>query len=221
MSKILIIDDDEAVRKALKFQLQDSYEIIDSGVPEEALALALQHKPDAILLDLSMPGYSGYEICQTLSSLSFTQRIPIFIVSGQSAAQHRDFCESLGAKGYFQKPVDIDALRSQLEAHANAAQGNGSAEPRFRLRVMLKLRGAAATGAHFELLAATETVGVNGFSCACTIALKEGDAVDVLVAKNPQQLIGKARVERVDSPNTPGQRFDFRFVGKPVDWVLS
>ena len=221
MSKILIIDDDEAVRKALKFQLQDSYEIIDSGVPEEALALALQHKPDAILLDLSMPGYSGYEICQTLSSLSFTQRIPIFIVSGQSAAQHREFCESLGAKGYFQKPVDIDALRSQLEAHANAAQGNGGAEPRFRLRVMLKLRGTAATGAPFELMAATETVGVNGFFCACAAVLKEGDVVDVLVAKNPQQLIGKARVERVDWPNTPGQRFDFRFVGKPVDWVLS
>lgn len=221
MPKLLIIDDDEAVRKALKFQLSDAYEIIDSGVPEEALALALQHKPDAVLLDLSMPGYSGYEICQTLSSLSFTQRIPIFIVSGQAAAQHKDFCESLGAKGYFQKPVDIDALRGRLEALISAKRDNGNAEPRFRLRVMLKLRGADQKGAALDMLVATEAVTVSGFLCACSAAWKEGDVVDVLHAKLPQQAIGKARVERVDWPGTPGQRCDFRFVGKPVDWVLS
>ena len=44
MPRILIIDDDEQVRKALRFQLDDEFEIIDSGSPEEALALALQSR---------------------------------------------------------------------------------------------------------------------------------------------------------------------------------
>jgi DNA-binding response OmpR family regulator len=56
----------------MSFRLKNSYKIIDSGSPEEALALALQYKPAAILLDLMMPKYSGFEVCQTLSSLSFT-----------------------------------------------------------------------------------------------------------------------------------------------------
>ena len=67
MNKLLIIDDDESVRKVLRFRLKDSYEITDTGSPEEALALALQTKPDAILLDLMMPKYSGFEVCRTLS----------------------------------------------------------------------------------------------------------------------------------------------------------
>src|SRR3989442_14320375 len=108
MPRILIIDDDEQVRKALRFQLDDEFEIIDSGSPEEALALALQHKPDAILLDLSMPGYSGYEILQTLSSLSFTQQIPILIVSGEPAAYYKKFGDNLEAKDNLQKRLAMN-----------------------------------------------------------------------------------------------------------------
>ena len=60
MPRLLIVDDDDAVRKVLRFRLKDSYEIIDTKSPEEALALALQQKPDAILLDLMMPRCSGF-----------------------------------------------------------------------------------------------------------------------------------------------------------------
>src|SRR5580700_6388767 len=114
LPKLLIIDDDESIRKVMGFRLRDSYSIIDSGSPEEALALALQHKPDAILLDLMMPKYSGFEVCQTLSSLSFTSHIPILIVSGESSERYKDLCESIGARGFFQKPVNIDELQKKL-----------------------------------------------------------------------------------------------------------
>ena len=85
MPTLLIVDDDQSVRKLLRFRLGNSYKILETGAPEDAIALAMQGKPDAILLDLMMPGYSGFEICQTLGSMSFTQLIPIFIVSGESA----------------------------------------------------------------------------------------------------------------------------------------
>ena len=55
MSKILIIDDDQAVRGLLRQRLEGLYDIADTGNPEEALALAVQVKPDCILLDLTMP----------------------------------------------------------------------------------------------------------------------------------------------------------------------
>ena len=140
MHKLLVIDDDESVRKLLRFRLKNSYEIIDTGSPEEALALALQENPDAVLLDLMMPKYSGFEVCQTLSSLSFTQHIPIIIVSGESTASYKDFCEALGAKDFVQKPVDFEVLERKLSKVMEGSGNGQQSEPRVRLRVTLKLR---------------------------------------------------------------------------------
>jgi len=220
MPRILIVDDDEAQRRVLRFRLKDTYEIIDTGSPEEALALALQHKPDAILLDLMMPHYSGFEVCQTLSSMSFTQLIPIFIVSGESAGRYQEFCENLGAKGYFQKPVDFEALQARLAAVVQTKNGNRRTEPRVRLKVRLKIRGTTADGKQFELLTATENVSARGFFCACDAAVKKDELVDVLIATTGEQFTGKARIVRVESPGTPAQTCGFRFVDKPIDWVL-
>jgi CheY-like chemotaxis protein len=220
MPKLLIIDDDDSIRKVLRFRLKDSYEIIDTGSPEEALALALQNKPDAILLDLMMPKYSGFEVCQTLSFLSFTQHIPIVIVSGESSARYQDFCESLGAKGYFQKPVDIDSLKGKLMKLIDSSHQNGQAVPRVRLRVMLKLRWTGPTGKPAELLTVTDTVSVDGFLCAFQELIAEDAVVEVLMARDDQHFVGKARVVHIDWPGTPGQRAEFEFLGKPVDWIL-
>ena len=83
MQKVLVVDDDPAIRGLIRTRLQSSYEIIDTGDPEKAFGLALKHKPDAILLDLMMPGYSGFELCQSLHSVSYTSQIPVFIVTGE------------------------------------------------------------------------------------------------------------------------------------------
>src|ERR1700738_5566563 len=104
MPRILIVDDDDALRALMKMRLSDTYEVIDTGNPLQALGLALEHTPDAILLDLMMPNTSGFELCQSLHTLSYTSRIPIFIVSGESAAKYRQYVASLGAKGFFEKP---------------------------------------------------------------------------------------------------------------------
>jgi DNA-binding response OmpR family regulator len=218
--KLLIVDDDEAVRKVLRFRLKNSYEIVDTGSAEEALALILQEKPDAILLDLMMPKYSGFEVCQTVAALSFTSHIPVIIVSGESSSSYKDFCESLGAKDYIQKPVDFEALENKLKRLIKSGPNGNPSEPRVRLRVMLKLRAAGLGGGTSEALAVTETVSANGFACAYQAAAKEGALVEVYLAKSGQQLVGKAEVTRVDWPGTPGQRVEFRFIDTPTDWVL-
>ncbi len=220
MKKLLIIDDDESVRKVLRFRLKDSYEITETGSPEEALALALQGKPDAILLDLMMPKYSGFEVCRTLSFLSFTQHIPILIVSGESTARYQDFCESLGAKGYFQKPVDIDALKRKLEKLMAETRRDGQAEPRVHLRVMLKLCWPGPAGQPVEVLTVTESVSPLGFICGFQDLIHEDAVVEVFLAKDAQHFVGKARIVRLEWPGTAGQRAEFKFVEKPLEWIL-
>jgi sigma-B regulation protein RsbU (phosphoserine phosphatase) len=221
MPRLLIVDDDESMRKLLRVRLESSYEITDTFDPEEGLALALQQKPDAILLDLMMPRYSGFELCQTLSSLSFTQRIPVFIVSGESISRYKDFCENLGAKGFFSKPVDFDKLRQALTEIIEDSRHASRAEARVRLRTPLKLRGIDSTGAPFDLVTVTESVIANGFLCGWQANVKEGAVVEVYLAANEPKFIGKAQVVRVDGPGTPGQACDFQFLEKPIDWVLQ
>lgn len=220
MQKLLIIDDDESVRKLLRFRLKNSYQIIETGSPEEALAVTLQEKPDAILLDLMMPKYSGFEVCQTIASLSFTQHIPIVIVSGESSANYKEFCESLGAKDYMQKPVDFDLLENKLSKLINGSHSSEKGEPRVRLRVMLRLRRADTNGGGSEVLTPTETVSATSFVCAYPQPIKEGDLVEVYQARNGQHMVGKAKALHVEWPGTPGQRVSFSFVGRPIDWVL-
>lgn len=220
MPRILLIDDDESVRKVLRFRLKSSFEIYDTGSPEEALALALQHKPDAILLDLNMPGYSGLEVCQALSSMSFTQLIPIFIVSGEPASRYQSLFDNLGVKDFFSKPIDFGALEARLSEVLNSKKADRRKEPRVRLKVKLHIRGSSENGEAFEVLTVTENVSAHGFYCSCSPLVKREMVVDVFLTTEGQRLVGKARVVRADATGTSTQGCGFHFVGDPVDWVL-
>ena len=146
MHKLLIIDDEAPMRRLLRINLEDRYQIVDTGDPEHALAAAMQSKPNAILLDLRMPNYSGFELCRTFKSMTSTQLIPIIIVTGEAGASTKLFCEELGATAYFEKPIDFEALRAGLAKVLQAAQPERRSEVRIHLRVMVKLRGNDING---------------------------------------------------------------------------
>src|SRR5271169_2380192 len=173
MPSVLIIDDDSSLRNMLRFRLKDSYQVLDAASPEEGLILALQHKPDAILVDLMMPGHTGFEVCQTLAALSFTELIPVFVISGAPKSLYKDFCYTLGAKGYFEKPVDFDLLQSRLAATLASARKNRRIEPRIRLRLGIKLRGRDQKEEPFEILTSTENVSRHGFACSLNVSLNQ------------------------------------------------
>ena len=73
MKKLLIVDDDNAMRGMMRMRLSDCYEVFDTGDPEQALAMALEHKPDAVLMDLMMPKFSGFELNRSRSARIYTQ----------------------------------------------------------------------------------------------------------------------------------------------------
>jgi CheY-like chemotaxis protein len=218
--RILVIDDDEAIRKLLRFRLKNSYEIVDTGSPEDALALALETRPEVILLDLSMPKYSGIEVCGALGSLSITQKIPIVIVSGAPSDRYKEICENIGAKAYFQKPVDIDGLRKTLEQLIEHRRAEPHGDHRVKLKLALTLRATDAKGTVYDTPATTENVSANDFLATCASAFSYGATVEVFFPKNMESSVGKARVTRVDSPGTAFQRYDFRFTEKPKEWIV-
>lgn len=222
MPKVLVVDDDESVRRMLRMRLSDTYEVVETGDPEQAVALALEHKPDAILMDLMMPGFSGFELCQSLHSLSYTSRIPIYVISGEAGAKYREHCASLGAKGYFQKPIDFAALKTTLAGELRAKQPERRKHKRVQMRVLLKLRGKDADGKSFEQATTTDNVSAGGFLAICTASLVKGSPVEVfLTAGGEERYAGRAQAVRKESPGSPWQRYGFEFLETTSDWVLQ
>ena len=221
MGKLLVVDDDEALRRLMRLELSDGYQIIDSGEPEQGLALALESRPDAILLDLRMPKYSGYELLQTFTSFSRTQAIPVIIVSGEAGGQTKEYCKQLGASGYFEKPIDFEALRACLAQIVKTRQYIPRSEVRVRLRVPIKLRGTDCHGKGFEEITTTENVSLSGFLCACTTQLPKDSVVDVYLTSGGEVHVGKARIVHADSKGAPLRHYGCRFLEKSGPWVLQ
>jgi DNA-binding response OmpR family regulator len=221
MGKLLIVDDDEALRRLVRLTLGDSHEIVDTGDPGEGLALALEHKPDAILLDLRMPKYSGFELCQTFTSLGSTQLIPVIILSGEAGAKTKEFCKDLGAVAYFEKPVDFDALNEFIATTLRNRRLERRSEARVRLRVPLKLQGKDSRGESIEFITATENVSKNAFLVACNFSLEVGSILKVSMASSKEEAVGEASVVRSQWTDTLYPRYALRFPKKTGVWVLE
>jgi DNA-binding response OmpR family regulator len=219
MQKLLVIDDEEPMRRLLRVNLSDLYEIIDTGDPEQGLALAMQTKPSAILLDLRMPRFSGFELCRTFTALTSTQLTPVFIVSGEAGSTTKSLCKELGATAYFEKPIDFDLLRSRLAEVLSAKRPERRSEVRVHLRAPLKL--SASNGKSFEERTHTENVSLNSFLCGCTASLNSNSVVKVFLLSGGEQFVGSARVIRSESADTPYPRYAFRFVEKSGQWMLQ
>lgn len=221
MRRLLVIEDDPGMRKLVKERLSRSYEIIETGDATEALGLAMEHQPDCILLDLMMPRFSGLELCQTLSTVSQTQSIPVFVISGQSSLDHREYCLNLGARDFFEKPIDFERLNASLTEALKESHRERRAQPRIRLKVILKLRGIAEGGKEFELLTSTEDVSAGGFLCRCSVAIEQDAIVQVsLMSSAGERHVGSAQLVHIRWPGLPWQACGFKFIDKNSRWIL-
>ncbi|HMI53573.1 MAG TPA: response regulator [Candidatus Saccharimonadales bacterium] len=221
MQKILLIDDDPDMLGLHRMRLADTYEIIETDKPEHALGLALQHKPSAILLDLMMPKFSGFELCQSFHALSYTSRIPVFVITGESAAKYQEHCESLGTKAFFEKPVDYKQLKARLASELSSLQVERRECVRVKMRVILKLLGTDASDIKVEVSTPTENISARGFLCASTVNFLKDAEVEVFLLGEQERYAGRARVVRRESPGAPWQRYGFHFADTTPEWILQ
>jgi two-component system KDP operon response regulator KdpE len=112
--KVLIIDDEPQIRRALRAGLERSeYDVIMASSGEEGLDLAALHNPDLVILDLAMPGTDGYEVCRQLRSWS---KSPIIILSVREGEDDKIQALDLGADDYLTKPFGIRELLARMRA---------------------------------------------------------------------------------------------------------
>ncbi|MDH5355395.1 MAG: response regulator [Gammaproteobacteria bacterium] len=114
---ILVVDDTPLNLAVLTGMLEDQYTILTACNGEEALAVVEQTPPDLILLDIMMPGLSGYEVCRILKSRAETADIPVIFVSALTEASDERLGFDAGAVDYVTKPVKIDLVRARVKSH--------------------------------------------------------------------------------------------------------
>jgi two-component system phosphate regulon response regulator PhoB len=118
VKKLLIADDQEGIRALVRMTLEsDAYEIIEAADGNRALALAQEQHPDLILLDVMMPGQSGFDVCRALKGDPATAEITIVLLTAR--AQDSDFVEgqSAGADKYLTKPFSPVALLELVDQY--------------------------------------------------------------------------------------------------------
>jgi two-component system, OmpR family, response regulator MprA len=124
--RILVIEDDDAVRSALRRALLlGRYEVVEAANGQEGMLRAQADVPDAIILDLGLPDVDGMEVCRRIRDGG--NRTPILMLTARDAIDDRVDGLEAGADDYLVKPYDVRELQARLHAllrrHVEGADG--------------------------------------------------------------------------------------------------
>jgi two-component system KDP operon response regulator KdpE len=110
-SKILVVDDDPELLKALRLRLRaNDYDITTASDGYSAIATAQKDRPDLIILDLGLPVGDGFVVLERLQSSNPLSTIPVIVLTARDPQANEDRALKAGAAAFFQKPVDNDEL---------------------------------------------------------------------------------------------------------------
>ena len=156
--KILVVDDDRAVREALRRALTlAGYEVETAEDGERAIESIVRSVPEAVVLDVGLPGVDGLEVCRRLRRLG--NRVPILILTARDAVDDRIDGLDAGADDYMVKPFDVGELKARLRALLRRARPEGEAAEdalSFAELTLDPTRHGAQVGEDFVELTRTE-----------------------------------------------------------------
>jgi two-component system, OmpR family, response regulator MprA len=124
--KILVVDDERAVRESLRRALElEGYEIELAEDGGQALErLAREDQPDAVILDVLMPGVDGLEVCRTLRSQG--SRLPVLMLTARTQVEDRVEGLDAGADDYLTKPFALEELLARVRALLRRSGDDGA-----------------------------------------------------------------------------------------------
>ena len=212
-TKVLAVDDEKIIIKGLKFSLErDGFEVICAYDADEALALAESKNPDIILLDVMLPGLSGYEVCERIREYS---DVPIIMLSAKGEDMDKIMGLEYGADDYITKPYNILEVKARIKAVLRRRTSNSKEEEASNEIVygLLRLnldsrtlyidgRDADLTVIEFNLLEAMAKHPSKVFSRQDLLKIVRGE-VDKADARSIDVHIRRLREKIEENPSSP------------------
>ena len=116
MNKLLIVDDEDNIRRLLAATLTGGdYDVIQARDGTQALELTRRERPDFVVLDVSMPGLDGIEVCRQIKSDSALRNTTVVMLTAQSQAETRRRATQAGADAFLTKPFSPLQLLEVVE----------------------------------------------------------------------------------------------------------
>jgi putative two-component system response regulator len=112
---VLVVEDDESnLRLLVRLLKAQGYLVESANSGEAAIDIIARHQPDLVLLDVHLPGIGGLEICRRIKQTSATRLIPVVLVTGDAAREHRIAGIHAGADDFLTKPFDAEELQARV-----------------------------------------------------------------------------------------------------------
>jgi DNA-binding response OmpR family regulator len=117
MTRVVVIDDEPSVGAAVRDLLvPEGYEVDAPGDAEAALPELIRSAPDLVILDVNMPGMSGWELCSLLRRQSTTWAVPVLFLTGRQEVRDRITAMQVGGSDYLAKPFGAEELRNKVRS---------------------------------------------------------------------------------------------------------
>jgi two-component system KDP operon response regulator KdpE len=129
-NKILVVDDDPDLVRALRLRLRaNDYDIATACDGYSAIATAQKERPDLIVLDLGLPAGDGFVVLDRLQNSDVLSGIPVIVLSARDPQNNEQRALKAGAAAFFQKPADNEELLSVIRVSLPQAKAAEAARP--------------------------------------------------------------------------------------------
>ncbi|MBU2154647.1 MAG: response regulator [Gammaproteobacteria bacterium] len=130
---LLLVDDEATNLQVLRHILQDDYRLLFAKDGAKALEMAERERPDLILLDVMMPGMTGYEVCQALKVQAHLEAIPVIFVTALADVEDEAHGFAVGAVDYITKPVSPPIVRARVRTHLSLVRMDELRQTRLQI----------------------------------------------------------------------------------------
>ncbi len=118
MKRILVVEDNEDNMLLVRFMLEkNGYEVIEARDGAEGVALAIQEKPDLVIMDIQLPDINGLEATKRIRASEADGNIPIIALTSFAMVGDRERALAAGCTGYIEKPINPETFMTEIEKY--------------------------------------------------------------------------------------------------------
>jgi DNA-binding response OmpR family regulator len=121
--KVLLVDDDSDILSSMQAAFEPTGAVVETASNgNKAVEIAERTQPDLVILDMMLPGRSGFLVLEKIKARKPKNAKPfVIMITGNQGGRHKMYAESLGVSEYFNKPVKLDKLIASADQHARSS----------------------------------------------------------------------------------------------------